>query len=131
VSAPTSVHFGHLLLVLRYLRGTSSQRLFYARDSPRHLHTYSDSTWASDLTDHHSVTGYCILLGLSPLAWMSKKQAAVSWSSTKVELRAVATTTSEIVWLRWLLANLVLFLVMPPHFFSVIIQEPYKLPMIM
>jgi hypothetical protein len=28
VSAPTSVHFGHLLRVLRYLRGTSSQCLF-------------------------------------------------------------------------------------------------------
>ena len=27
VSAPTSVHFGHLLRVLRYLRGTSSQCL--------------------------------------------------------------------------------------------------------
>ena len=51
VSAPTYVHFGHLLRVLRYLRGTSSQCLFYARDSPLQLHAYSDSTWASDPTD--------------------------------------------------------------------------------
>ena len=28
VRAPTSVHFGHLLRVLRYLRGTSSRGLF-------------------------------------------------------------------------------------------------------
>ena len=94
VSAPTSVHFGHLLRVLRYLRGTSSQCLFYARDSPLQLHAYSDSTWASDPTDHHSITGYCILLGSSPLAWKSKKQAAVSRSSTEVELRPLDTTTS-------------------------------------
>ncbi|WVZ92005.1 hypothetical protein U9M48_038104 [Paspalum notatum var. saurae] len=43
VSAHTSVHYGHLLFVLRYLQGTSSQCLFYARDSPLHLHAYLDS----------------------------------------------------------------------------------------
>ena len=83
VSAPTSVHFGHLLRVLRYLRGASSQCLFYACDSPLQLHAYSDSTWASDPTDRRSITGYCILLGSSPLAWKSKKQAVVSRSSTE------------------------------------------------
>jgi len=106
VCAPTSVHFGHLLRVLRYLRGTSSQSLLYAHDSPLQLHAYSDSTWASDPTDRCSITGYCILLGSSPIAWKSKKQAAVSRSSTEAELRALATTTAEIVWLRWLLADL-------------------------
>ena len=105
VSAPTSVHYGHLLRVLRYLRGTSSRCLFYASDSPLQLHAYSDATWASNPADRRSVTGYCILLGSSPLAWKSKKQAAVSRSSTEAELRALATTTSEIVWLRWLLAD--------------------------
>jgi len=97
VSAPTSVHFGHLLRVLRYLRGTSSQCIFYARDNSLQLHAYSDSTWASDPTDHRSISGYCILLGSSPLAWKSKKQTAVSRSSTEAELRALATTTAEIV----------------------------------
>jgi len=97
VSAPTSVHFGHLLRVLRYLRGTSSQCIFYARDNSLQLHAYSDSTWASDPTDRRSISGYCILLGSSPLAWKSKKQTAVSRSSTEAELRALATTTDEIV----------------------------------
>lgn len=78
VSAPSSIHFVHLLRVLRYLKGTSSQCMFYASDSPLELHAYSDSTWASDPTYRHSVTGYCILLGSSPIAWKSKKQAAVS-----------------------------------------------------
>ncbi|WVZ89749.1 LOW QUALITY PROTEIN: hypothetical protein U9M48_036114 [Paspalum notatum var. saurae] len=97
VSAPTSVHYGHLLRVLRYLRGTSSQCLFYASDSSLQLHAYSDSTWASNPTDRRSVTGYCILLGSSPIAWKSEKQAVVSRSSTEAELRALATTTSEIL----------------------------------
>ena len=91
--------------MLRYLRGTSSQCLFYAHNSPLCLHAYSDATWASDPTYRHSVTGYCIFLGHSPLAWKSKNQSAVSRSSTEAELRALATTTSEIIWLRWLLAD--------------------------
>lgn len=68
VSAPTSVHYSHLLRVLRYLRGTASQCLFYARSSQLKLHAYSDSTWASDPIDRRSVTGYCIFLGTSLIA---------------------------------------------------------------
>jgi len=109
VAAPTSVHYGHLLRVLRYLRGTADRCLFYDRDSPLQLHAYSDATWASDPVERRSVTGYCILLGSSPIAWKSKKQSAISRSSTEAELRALATTTAEIIWLRWLLADLGVF----------------------
>jgi len=92
--------------VMRYLRGTRSRHLLYDSNSPLQLHAYSDATWASDPTDRRSITGYCILLGSSPIAWKSKKQAAISRSSTETELRALATTTAEIIWLRWLLADL-------------------------
>jgi hypothetical protein len=86
--------------------GTKTQCLFYDSNSPLQLHDYSDATWVSDPTDRRSITGYCILLGSSPVAWKSKKQAAVSRSSTEVELRALATTTAEIIWICWLLADL-------------------------
>ena len=71
--------------------------MFYANSSQLQLHAYSDSTWASDPVDRRSVTGYCIFLGTSLIAWKSKKQTAVSRSSAEAELRALATTTSEIV----------------------------------
>jgi hypothetical protein len=106
VAAPTSVHYGHLLRVLRYLRGTATLCLFYDHNSPLQLHAYSDATWASEPTERRSVTGYCVLLGSSPIAWKSTKQKAISRSSTEAELRALATTTAEIIWLRWLLADL-------------------------
>jgi hypothetical protein len=88
-SAPTSVHFGHLLRGLRYLRGTSSQCLFNAHDSPLCLHAYSDATchW---LLYFSWIFSSCI---------ESKKQSAVSRSSTEEELCALATTTCEIIWL--------------------------------
>ena len=37
VGAPTSVHYAHLLRVLRYLRGTTSRSLFYSRQSSLQL----------------------------------------------------------------------------------------------
>ena len=92
--------------MLRYLRGIKIQCLFYASNSPLQLHAYADATWASDPIDRRSITGYCILLGSSPVAWKSKKQADVSRSSTEAELRALATTTAEIIWIRWLLDDL-------------------------
>jgi len=56
--------------------------------------------------DRRSITGYyCIFIGTSPIAWKSKRQSAVSRSSAEVELRALATTTAEIIWLRWSLVD--------------------------
>ena len=62
VGAPTSVHYAHLLRVLRYLRGTASRGLFYSRQSSLQLQAYSDVTWTSSPDDRLSVTGYCIFL---------------------------------------------------------------------
>jgi hypothetical protein len=106
VCAPTSVHYGHLLRVLRYLRGTRSRCLLYASNSQLRIHAYSDATWASYPTDRRSIIGYCILFGSSPIAWKSKRQVDVSRSSTEGELCVLSTTTAEIIWLRWLLADL-------------------------
>jgi hypothetical protein len=39
VSAPTQIHYSHLLRVLRYLRGTISHHLFFPRSSSLELQT--------------------------------------------------------------------------------------------
>jgi hypothetical protein len=129
VSTPTSVHYGHLLRVLRYSRGTRSRCLFYASDSPLQLHAYSDAIWASDPIECRSITCYCILLGSSPIAWKSKKQATIPCSNTEVELQALATTVAEIIWMRWLLV-VHWSLVTPLHLCYVITWALYRFPMI-
>jgi hypothetical protein len=70
------------------------------------LRAYSDADHGSDPTDHKSVTGFCIFLGDSFISWKSKKQSLISQSSTEAEYRAMSSTTKEIVWLRWLLADM-------------------------
>jgi histone deacetylase 1/2 len=64
-----------------------------------------DTTWASDPTDCHSLSAYCVFLGGSLIAWKMKKETAVSRSCVEAELRAMALLTAEVTWLRWLLAD--------------------------
>jgi hypothetical protein len=86
VSAPAQIHYNHILRVLRYLRGTNTHRLFFSHSSSLQLQTYCDATWASDPSDRHSRSTYCVFLGGSFIAWKTKKHVAVSHSSVEAEL---------------------------------------------
>jgi hypothetical protein len=86
VSAPTTVHYSHLLRVLCYLRGMITHRLFFPRSSSLQLQAYSDATWASDPMDHRSLSAYYVFLGGSLIAWKTKKQTTVFRSSVEAQL---------------------------------------------
>jgi hypothetical protein len=73
VSALTQIHYSHLLRVLCYLRGTISRRFFFPHSSSLQLQAYCDATWASDPSDCHSLSAYCVFLGGSLVAWKTKK----------------------------------------------------------
>jgi hypothetical protein len=79
--------------------------LFFPRSSSLQLQAYCDATWASDPSDHRSLSTYCVFLGGSLIAWKTKKQVAASRSSAEAELRAMALVTTEVTWLRWLLED--------------------------
>jgi len=94
---------------LRYLRGIVFQSFLLSSTYSLELLAYSDADHGSDPTDRKSVTGFCIFLSDSLIFWKSKKQSIVSQSSTEAEYRAMTSTTKEIVWLRWLLADMRVF----------------------
>ncbi|KAG9446582.1 hypothetical protein H6P81_012710 [Aristolochia fimbriata] len=106
MAAPRSVHYAAVIRILRYVKGTLLQGLFMSSASPLTLLAFSDADWAGDVTDRRSTTGYSVFLGYSPILWRSKKQSTVSRSSTEAEYRALADTTSELVWFRWLLQDM-------------------------
>jgi len=106
LSAPRSTHYAAVLRILRYVKGTLFYGLHYSASSPLELRAFSDADWAGDPTDRRSTTGYCFFLGDSLISWRSKKQRIVSRSSTEAEYRALADTSQELLWLRWLLADM-------------------------
>ena len=106
MAAPRSPHYAVVLMILRYLKGIIFDGLHFSSHSSLTLQAYSDADWAGDPTDRRSTTGYCFLLGDSLISWRSKKQTVVARSSTGAEYRALAATTAELIWLRWLLQDL-------------------------
>ena len=103
MATPRSPHYAAIPRILRYLKGTIFDGLHFSSHSSLTLQAYSDADWVGDPTDRRSTIGYCFLLGDSLISWRSKKQIVVACSNIEAEYRALAATTAELIWLRWLL----------------------------
>jgi len=105
MQSPTNYHYRALQHILRYIKSSLSQGLFFAADSPLQIKAFSDSDWATCPITRRSTTGFCIFLGSTLIYWKSKKQQTISRSSTEAEYRALATTVCEMQWLSYLLQD--------------------------
>lgn len=106
VSDPRQDHLDAATRVLRYLKTTLGQGIFFPKQGGIDLITYCDADWLGCPFTRRSRTGYVLLLGGAPISWKSKKHMVVSRSSAEAEYRAMAVTVSEIIWRRWLLDKL-------------------------
>ena len=100
------LHLVAVRRIIRYLLGSFSRGLFYPASSFIRLVAFSDADWASCPDTRRFVTCWCMFLGDSLISWKSKKQDRVSKSSTESEYRAMSAASSEVVWLRGLLAEI-------------------------
>ncbi|KAJ9565876.1 hypothetical protein OSB04_001842 [Centaurea solstitialis] len=73
MSTPCSDNYVVVLRILRYLKGTMFQGLYFSSTSSLILQGFSDADWDSDMTDRPSTTGFCFFLGDSLISWHSKK----------------------------------------------------------
>ncbi|KAL2242589.1 UNVERIFIED_CONTAM: Retrovirus-related Pol polyprotein from transposon RE1 [Sesamum indicum] len=106
IQHPCKEHWNAAMYLIRYLRGTHSSGLFFPVNNDFKLRAYSDADWASCQLTRRSTTGYCIMLGSSPVSWKTKKQNTVSRSSAEAEYRSMASTVCEITWINNVLKDL-------------------------
>ncbi|GKV49633.1 hypothetical protein SLEP1_g56374 [Rubroshorea leprosula] len=122
---PTDVHWQALKRVLRYLRGTTSHGILLRPQQSLSLHAFSDADWAGDRDTCLSTTGYIVFLGGNPISWRAAKQRAVARSSTEAEYRALAASSSELVWVIHLLNELGIPVTDPPALYCDNVSATY------
>jgi len=103
---PSQLHWTSTKRVLQYLKGTITHGISLTPSVNPHLFGYSDADWGTDPDNRHSTSVYLIFFRNCPISWSTRKQHLVVRSSTEAEYRALASTTSELIWIRTLLHEL-------------------------
>lgn len=85
--------------MLRYIKGTLNFGLVYTRcEVDRQIVGFADASWATDINDRHSTSGYLLQSYGSTTAWSSKKQRTVALSSIEADCCALAECICEALW---------------------------------
>jgi hypothetical protein len=103
--SPRSCHLEAIDKILKYLKKTPGKGILMKNNNSNEICGYTDVDWAGSF-DRKSTTGYCTFVGGNIVTWKSKKQNVVVRSSAEAEYRAMASTTSKMIWIKQLLADL-------------------------
>lgn len=114
---PTTIHWQATKRLLRYLKNTVNHGMLLHRTTKLQLHGYSDADGAGNKTDRTSTSAYLSFLGATPISWSTHKQRGVARSSTEAKYVALATVTSELVWILSLFSELGIPIPMAPTLF--------------
>ncbi|XP_042757496.1 secreted RxLR effector protein 161-like [Lactuca sativa] len=97
---PHEPHMIAIKNILRYLRRSSSLGIWYPSNSGFFVQSFSDADLGGCGLDCKSTSMGCQLLDGKLVSWQSKKQTCVSLSTAEVEYIAVASCTSQVVWIQ-------------------------------
>ncbi|GJY08354.1 putative ribonuclease H-like domain-containing protein [Tanacetum coccineum] len=85
--------------VYRYLKHQPKLGLWYHKDSPFELESYSDRDYGGVSLDRKSTTGGCQFLGRRLISWQCKEQTIMENSTTKAEYVAAANYCGQVLWI--------------------------------
>ncbi|GJS34150.1 putative ribonuclease H-like domain-containing protein [Tanacetum coccineum] len=86
--------------IFRYLKGQPKLGLWYPKDLPFDLVTYTDSDYAGASLDRKFTTGGCQFLGCRLISWQCKKQTVVANSTTEAEYIAASNCCGQVLWIQ-------------------------------
>lgn len=99
---PLLPHWDVALRVVRYLKGSPGQGIFFRADDQLRISAFCDADWSGCPLSRRSLSAYIVFLGDSPVSWRTKKQDAVALSSAEAEYRAMSDTVKELKWMKGL-----------------------------
>ncbi|XP_072066584.1 secreted RxLR effector protein 161-like [Arachis hypogaea] len=103
---PCTNHLQAAKRILRYIKGTLNDGIYYENTNEVNLVGYTDSDWAGDIETRKSTSGFVFHLGSGAISWSSKKQPVVALSTAEAEYIAAASCATQAVWLRRILEEL-------------------------
>ncbi|XP_047267685.1 uncharacterized protein LOC107866935 [Capsicum annuum] len=101
--APQVPHLMDGIHVLRYLLNAPALGFLFNNSLDYSMLAYSDFDWDACADSRHSVIGFFITLGGSPISWKSKKQPTIALSSAEAEYRALHKVVAALSWLALLI----------------------------
>ena len=64
------------------------------------IHAFADSSYADNIDNRRSTTGYCIRMGRNTILWSSYLQRSVARSTSEAEYMALSDCAQELIWIR-------------------------------
>lgn len=100
-------HWNAVKRIFAYLLSTKNYGIQYKNSgSESSLIGYSDADFAGDVETRRSTSGYLFSLAHGPVTWLSQRQSLVTTSTTEAEYVAGATAARELIWLQYLMSDI-------------------------
>ena len=81
--APRESHLEVVLHILRYLKSTPGNGLFFVKNNHLLVEAYTNSDYGDSVIDKKSTSSYCTFVRDNLITWHSKKQTVVARSSAE------------------------------------------------
>jgi histone deacetylase 1/2 len=102
---PGEKHFTLLIHLIMYIAGTKTHGLIYKGSDDEVLCDtivgFCDASWADDVNNRRSTSGYVAYLNGAPVSWHSRLMHAIALSSAESELYAATDAAKDITHIRW------------------------------
>nr|GEV42627.1 copia protein [Tanacetum cinerariifolium] len=98
--APKTSHLEEIKRIFRYIKGTTHLRLWYPKGTDIEIVVYADSDHAGDYVDRKSTSGICRFVGCCLTSWFSKKQTALTISTTKAVYISAGKACQQALWIK-------------------------------
>ncbi|KAK8540067.1 hypothetical protein V6N12_046360 [Hibiscus sabdariffa] len=86
MSDPNEENMAATYRVLRYLKQTPGHGLIFKKSSYRSIEVFTDSSWAGDLTDRRSTSGYCTFLWGNLVTWRTDYFELLSDNNSAIQI---------------------------------------------